>query len=132
MTSILPGLHYVATPYTKYPQGLEQAFVHASQITAHLLRKGVAAYSPIVHSHSVAKLGGLDALDHSIWLPLDEQIMARCGSCLVAMMRGWDQSFGVQHEIGFFRRLGKPVRLMSVEYSDADWRIVDVTLDDAI
>jgi nucleoside 2-deoxyribosyltransferase len=125
----LPGLHYIATPYSKYPQGLDRAFVHAAEVTALLLRKGIVAYSPIVHSHTVAKVGDLDALDHKIWLPLDEQMMARCDACLVAMMRGWDQSFGVQHEIGFFRNLGKPVRLMPVEYSDADWRIVDVVID---
>lgn len=102
-------LCYLATPYTKYHLGLDAAFVHAAEITAKLIRKGVRVYSPIAHTHPAAIHGGIDPLDHAIWLPFDEAMMDAADCLIVARMKGWDESFGVKHEIEFFRRDRKPV-----------------------
>ena len=109
------GLVYLATPYSKWEQGLDDAFIQAAKITARLLRCGVRAYSPIAHTHPIAVHGKLDALDHSIWLPFDEAIMERADVLLVAKMKGWDESRGIKHEIEFFEGKGKPVYYLDVE-----------------
>lgn len=102
-------LCYLATPYTKYHLGIEAAFSHAAEIAAKLLRKGVRIYSPIAHTHPLALHGKIDPLDHSIWLPFDEAMMDAADCLVVARMKGWDESFGVKHEIEFFARERKPI-----------------------
>lgn len=102
-------LCYLATPYTKYEGGIDLAFAEAARIAALLLTTGVRVYSPIAHTHPLAIYGNLDPLDHSIWLPFDEAMMEAADCLIVARMKGWDVSYGVQHEIEFFRSDRKPV-----------------------
>ena len=115
MTSFLPivngksPLCYLATPYSKWVPGLEDAFVQAAILAARLLTTGLKVYSPIAHTHPLAIYGNLDPLDHSIWLPFDEAMMHASDVLLVAHMDGWRESQGVAHEIDFFDREGKPI-----------------------
>lgn len=103
-------LYYLATPYTKYHGGdIELAFRHAATLAARLLKIGLKVYSPIAHTHPVAKHGDIDPLDLSIWLPFDEAMMQACDELIVARMDGWNESIGVRHEINYFARAGKPV-----------------------
>jgi len=102
------GLLYLATPYSKYPQGLEVAFRHAAALSARLLLRGVKVYSPIVSTHPIAIHGGIDPFDHSIWLPLDALMMQRCNALLVAHMETWEISYGIGEEIRFFAAANKP------------------------
>ncbi len=95
-------LAYLATPYTNYEGGIEIAFRDAARICASLLQSGVEAYSPIAHCHPMAIHGDLDALDRDFWLRYQETMMARCDVLIVAQMRGWKESLGIQHEINFF------------------------------
>lgn len=101
---------YLATPYSKYRGGdIEAAFVDAAKLAASLLVRGVKVYSPIAHTHPLAVYGKLDPLDHSIWLPFDEAMMAAADSLIVAHMDGWDVSYGIAHEIKVFEKAGKPI-----------------------
>lgn len=102
------GLIYLATPYSRYPEGIEAAFVKASAITADLMRAGVRVYSPIAHTHPIAVHGKVDPYDHSIWMPFDEAIMERSDAILVVTMPTWEQSKGIAHEIEFFERRERP------------------------
>ena len=63
------------------------------------MKCGKHIYSPIAHTHGIAKVGGFDPLDHDIWLPLDEKMMVACDYLVVAKMEGWDTSKGVAFEI---------------------------------
>jgi hypothetical protein len=108
-------LVYLATPYSKYKKGLEEAYKDAARLAGRLLRMGVKLYSPICHTHPIAIHGVLDPLDHSIWLPFDEAIMAKADAMLVAKMDGWTESKGIQHEIGVFGLAEKPVYYLDVE-----------------
>ena len=103
-------LFYLATPYSKYKGGnLGQAFRDAAELAGKLLKAGYKVYSPICHTHPIAEYGELDPLDHSIWLPFDEAMMRACDALMVAHMDGWEESFGIAHEIEFFEASGKPV-----------------------
>lgn len=108
-----PPLYYLATPYSKYPQGITHAYLDACCLAARLLQAGMVSYAPIAHMHPIAIHGHIDPLDHSVWLPFDEVMMSRCDELLVARMEGWDESQGIAHEIAFFRRAGKPVRFLN-------------------
>lgn len=108
-------LIYLATPYSKYPGGLDAAFEEASRVAAKLLRMGVKVYSPIAHTHPIAKYGNLDPLDHAIWLPFDQAIMDKASAMVIAKMEGWEASTGIRHEIGVFGQAEKPIYYLDVE-----------------
>ncbi len=100
---------YLATPYSKYPGGLEAAFRLACEATGLLIRAGIGVYSPIAHTHPVAMASGLDPLDHAIWLPADAPMMAAAGSLIVVMADTWERSYGIGEEIKAFQAAGKPI-----------------------
>jgi len=105
-----PGVFwYLATPYSKYADGLEAAFIEAAKATAFFVKNGVRVYSPIAHTHPVAVHGGLDPLDHAIWLPADRPFMETAYGLVVVKMPGWDASYGIGEEIKVFTAARKPV-----------------------
>lgn len=106
----MTGLSYLATPYSKYPGGIDQAWKDACRLAARLLLEaGVKVYSPIAHTHPLAIYGGLDPLDLDLWLSFDEIMMAKADSLIVARLKSWDRSRGVAHEIAVFKAAGKPI-----------------------
>lgn len=108
-------LFYLATPYSKYPGGIEAAWIDACRAAASLLRQGMKVYSPIAHTHGMAAHGGLDPFDHELWLGFDELMMSACDAMIVCRMEGWAESKGVNYEIMRFTEMGK-----SILYVDFD------------
>lgn len=108
-------LVYLATPYSKYPYGIHDAFQDASKYAARLLIAGVKVYSPIAHTHPLAIYGDIDPLDHSIWIPFDEAMMTAADAICVLQMPTWEISKGIAHEIEFFQNAGKPVYFLKPE-----------------
>jgi hypothetical protein len=111
-------LIYVGTPYTKYPGGIEVAFIDACKLTAQLIQLGLSVYSPIAHTHPIAIHGEIDPLDFTIWLPFDAAIMCKSDAMLVAMMPGWGISKGILHEIQAFTDANKQIFYLSLESMD--------------
>ncbi|NIA67764.1 DUF1937 family protein [Pelagibius litoralis] len=106
------GYHYLATPYSKYPHGLEAAFQEASKAAALLVRAGVKVFSPIAHTHPVAVHGLIDPLDHDVWLPADKPLMDSATGLIVVKMETWEDSYGISVEIQEFKAAGKPISYM--------------------
>lgn len=104
---------YLATPYSKYPAGIEQAFIIACQQAALLIREKIPVYSPIAHTHPVAVNGDIDPLDHKIWLPADQPLMDGALGLIVCKMETWEISTGIKHEIEAFQKAGKPIVYMT-------------------
>lgn len=101
--------YYLATPYTKYPRGLDAAYAEACGHAAWLISKGVPVFSPIAHTHGIAEQSDVDAKDGNYWLKADEPFMANAKGIIVVKMEGWDESAGVKHEIEYFQREGRPI-----------------------
>lgn len=112
---IKSGYFYLGTPYSRYPGGIEAGFLAACRATAALIRAGVPVYSPIAHTHPVALAGGMDPLDHSIWLPADRPMMDAAHGLIVAMLPTWAESRGLAHEIEVFEAAGKPIVYLAAE-----------------
>lgn len=102
-------LWYLASPYSKYPTGLEDAFVRACEITADFLRLGVTVYSPIAHTHPVAMHGNIDPYSHDIWLAFDNAMIKACDGLIVACLEGWMHSKGIEYELSAFLAVDKPI-----------------------
>jgi Domain of unknown function (DUF1937) len=108
-------LVYMATPYTKYPEGITLAYIHACKLAARLLRSGIKVYSPIAHAHAIAVHGSIDPLDLSIWLPFDAALIGKSDALVVAMMTGWETSTGIRHEMDAFVEQDKPIFFLDPE-----------------
>jgi hypothetical protein len=108
-------LIYLASPYSKYPDGIDKAFEDISAIAGRLLIGGYKVYSPIAHTHPIAVHANLDPYDHSIWLPFDQAIMKACDAMIVAKMDSWDRSYGIGEEIKFFNAANKPIYYLDPE-----------------
>ena len=104
----LPGVLYVATPYTNYPGGHNEGWKAAVRVTAALAAAGVSVYSPIVHWHPVATVGKLGN-DPLYWLSVNTRMMNLCSGLLVMQLPGWSDSMGVHKEIEFFHLNAKPI-----------------------
>jgi len=98
----LPSVAYLGTPYTKYGAGLDRAAADAAAIAARLRLAGVHVFSPIVQAHEMARYGGLDPLDNTIWLPTNKAMMTIIPVLIVAHMDGWRDSDGLREEIEFY------------------------------
>lgn len=103
------GYWYLATPYSKHPQGIEEAFRQAARVAARFAKLGMPIYCPIAHTHPIAMEGGLDPYDHSLWMPLDKPLMEGAVGLIVALLPGWASSAGIAEEIKYFAAAKKPI-----------------------
>lgn len=109
---------YLAIPYS----GIEEtSFKLANQVTGAIMNKGDIPMSPISHSHPVAmecEVPGdwkfWEAMDYSFIDWADELLVINISDELVA------KSTGVQAEISYAKKTGKPVTYLSVE-QEGDW-----------
>lgn len=100
---------YLASPYSKYANGLNAAFVDVCDIAAMFIRERVPVFAPIAHSHPIAINGEIDPLDHGIWLPADAPLMRAAHGLIVCELDGWADSYGIRVEIEEFRLASKPI-----------------------
>lgn len=105
-------LIYLASPYSLYSAGHEAAYVEACVAAADLIRAGYRVYSPIAASHPIATHGGLDNMDADLWLDQCAPFMEAAAGIVVLMLEGWQESYGVAHEIERFANMDKPIVLM--------------------
>jgi hypothetical protein len=104
---------YLATPYSKFKPDIEAAFIEASKQAALLTRAGIPVFSPIAHTHPIAIHGGIDPLDHVIWLEADRTFMEAARGLIVCCMDGWGESYGIGQEILSFKAQRKPIFFMT-------------------
>lgn len=103
---------YLASPYSKWDGGLEDACHVVSEVAGRLIQHGVPVFSPIAHSHTICKAAKMDFLSHDIWLPADKPFWAGAAGVIVVDMAGWQTSYGVGEEIKWFRGAEKPCWLL--------------------
>lgn len=109
MTPMVNSFWYLATPYRNYIPGRTAAYIMACRLAARLIHRGISVYTPIGHSHPIAEYGGLDAVDHDLWMQIDAPFVTAARGLIVATMEGWEDSAGVQFELNQFFKAGKPI-----------------------
>ncbi|HZT79162.1 MAG TPA: DUF1937 family protein [Gemmataceae bacterium] len=108
---------YLASPYSHPdPAVREERFHAACRAAAALLRAGHAVFSPIAHSHALARHGLSE--DWKFWEPFDREYLERCDEVVVLMLAGWRESVGVREEVRIARELGKPVRYVAPDLAN--------------
>ena len=110
MDDIREKAWYVGTVYTRHPKGIHIAHAEACRATAQLMLDGIlSVYSPIVDSHCLAMIGGIDPMDHDLWIAHDEWEMTHRDGMIIVMMDGWKESVGLKSEAKVFKAAGKPI-----------------------
>lgn len=100
---------YLATPYSKFKGGIEEANRLASLYAGEFIKEGLPVFCPIAHSHSISVHGNLSAKDHGVWMPLDFAFCDAAFALVIATMDGWDESYGINEEIKYMTKLRKPI-----------------------
>ena len=115
----MDGFWYLATVYSRNAQGalndeagLDAAAKLACEQTALLIQAGVNVFSPIAHSHWVAKFSGLNPLDSMLWQAVDAPFVEAARGMILVSSPGVSHSAGIDHEAAMFRAARKPVVLM--------------------
>jgi len=107
----LKHMHYVATPYTNYPGGLDEAAMLAAKVAGDLSLVSMHVFCPIAHGHAIAQASGNPPVMHShdFWMWFDDPFMSWCDALIVVDMESMQQSRGVLEEISKFITMQKPV-----------------------
>lgn len=106
------GYLYLATPYSKHPEGISKAFLDACKAAGWFIRNGIGVFCPIAHTHPIAVHCKISLLDHEVWLPADKPMMDMARGIVVCQMPSWEESYGIRHEIEVFQKAGKPVEYL--------------------
>lgn len=112
------SLFYLASPYTKYHEGVDAAFSAVCKQAAFLKNNGIDVFSPIAHSHPISVHGQLGSYspgdsEYQNLLEWDKKFIDRCDGIIVCMMDGWQESYGVKWEMEQFSKQGKPIFYMT-------------------
>jgi hypothetical protein len=78
-----------------------------------LVKAGIHVFCPIGATHGAAIHGGIDPLDHLIWIPADAPFMAISYDLIVCQMESWESSYGIKVEIDTFKNAKKPILYMT-------------------
>lgn len=100
---------YLATPYRAYSGGLDAAYGLAVAAAAELIDRGLEVYSPIAHSHHIARHVLSADPENDFWLERQKPFLTAARGVLVLTAPGWDRSSGMRFEIEFAERARKPV-----------------------
>jgi len=108
---------YLACPYTSNSVG-EVAYrvKAATDIARKLMAEScVSVFSPITHSHIIARDGSLPS-DHSYWMQVDLPYIEKwADEVWVLTIDGWKSSRGVNEEIRTADSKGIPVRTINMD-----------------
>lgn len=100
---------YLAVPYTHIsPFVRERRFEMVNYKAAELMKEGHIVFSPISHSHPIAVQENLP-LTAEFWQQMNESFLDWCDSVYVYRLAGWQGSTGIQSEIEYAIKTGKPV-----------------------
>lgn len=100
---------YLASPMSHPNPAIVEARYHIAAIhAAYLKAQGIFVYSPGVYALGLATVGMEEIKwTHEQWMSYDREIFDTCKSLIVLKIPGWEESKGVQIEIGWAKSEGK-------------------------
>lgn len=107
---------YLASPYSHSQASVrEERYRMISAITARLMTDGYCVFSPIVHSHPLAKTFEMPT-NFKFWQDWCMSFLRGWANSLcVVKMAGWDESTGVKAEIAEAKMKGVPIKYIDPE-----------------
>lgn len=115
MLKAMPGYVYLGTPYTKFEGGIDEACRLAQTAAGRLMEQGLVIYSPIAHSHGIARASDVDPLDWAFWQRHCTAMMGGASAIIALKLKGWGESVGLKYELEAFAYAGKPIVYLEPE-----------------
>lgn len=108
---------YLAIPYSGKE---EESFKIANEMAGVLMRRGHVVFSPISHTHPIAKSCSLPC-GWYFWERQDRAFIEWCDVMYVLYPKGWDVEFcknskGVNAEMKIAKKLNKPIMFITNQY----------------
>lgn len=109
--------YYISNPYNGTDEQKETRAQTAAKVCGQLLKKGVYAWSPIVHNHAMMRTFDQFTLEErrSKILEFDFSLLKSSKGMIVLKIDGWDKSFGVKAEIELCQKLSIPIKYLDPE-----------------
>lgn len=111
MSTKLHSYYYLATPYTKYSNGVTAAVRLAVEQAGFLLHAGIPVFCPIAHGEPIKHAYGLD--DEFPWLECDKPLVQKARGLIVCCAETWKESYGISKEIEWAKELHKSIYYMN-------------------
>jgi hypothetical protein len=114
---------YISNPYNGTEEQKEERATIAAKVCGMLLKKGLHAWSPIVHNHAMMKTFNEFTLEErqSKILDFDFSLLKKSDAMIVLTIDGWDKSYGVGKEIELCKKLDIEIKYLNP--SDLDLNI---------
>lgn len=108
---------YLASPYTHESEGVREIrYLAALEALHFFLKHRLTIYSPIVHSHAAAAMGGLP-IDFNFWGTHCLSFLENWATDIwVLQLPGIKESVGVRAEVEFCAKLTRPVNHRAVYF----------------
>ncbi len=103
--------YYISNPYNGTDEQKEERAQIAARVCGLLLKKGIHAWSPIVHNHAMMKTFDQFTLEErrTKILDFDFSLLKSSKGMIVLKIEGWEQSYGVKAEIELCKKLSIPI-----------------------
>lgn len=100
---------YVASPYSSSSETERfQRYLQVREFCWLQMEQGKTLISPIVYGHQYARDFNAPT-DAASWHTFNHELFLRCDEMYVLRLRGWEDSIGVQLEMRWADRAGKPI-----------------------
>lgn len=103
---------YLASPYSHPDHEVREGrYRDACRKAAQYVKKGIAVFSPIAHSHPmVPYLDAKQCLDFDLWMQMDLPLLKNADELHILCIEGWRASRGVARETEFAMQLNIPLQ----------------------
>lgn len=119
------GYYYIANPYngTKEQRSLRAKI--AAEVCGKLLKRGIYAWSPIVHNHAMMNEYGDFTLEErrTLILDFDFSLLFASKGMIVLTIDGWKDSYGVKKEIEICQERSIPILYLNPSDLDTKYSI---------
>lgn len=117
---------YLASPYSHPDETKrELRYYQAMGWAARFQNEGHVVFSPIAHSHPMAKKFDMPK-GWAFWREIDFAFIEVMDEVWVLTLPGWRESVGVQAEIEFAERIGKVVRYLHLDSGERTTNPFDI------
>ena len=121
---------YISNPYNGTDEQREKRAKIAAEVCGKLLKKGVHAWSPIVHNHAMMKNYNDFSLEErrTLILDFDFSLLLASKGMIVLKIDGWKESYGVSKEIELCNEKSIPIKYLDPKDLDSNRTLDEIIL----
>lgn len=114
--------YYISNPYNGTEEQKEERAKIAAEVCLKLLKRGVHAWSPIVHNHAMLRDSSDFSLEQrrTLILDFDFSLLLSSKAMIVLKIPGWKKSYGVSKEIELCKERSIPIYYLDPLDLDSD------------